>query len=98
MRMNDKNDEVRIESAKALCQFFSQVPGTVSQAEFANTVKLLIIHLDDPALPVQQAVKQALVVAIKCNPGYLQLIRGMLYDALKLHTRKEPLIELLQVS
>jgi|NorSeaMetagenome_1021524.scaffolds.fasta_scaffold591206_1 hypothetical protein len=46
-RMDDSNDRIRIECARAFDKFMASVPRNYDSAQFDYIVRGLIVHLDD---------------------------------------------------
>jgi hypothetical protein len=59
-RMDDSNDRIRIECARAFDKFMASVPRNYDSAQFDYIVRGLVLHLDDQNPQVALALSLAL--------------------------------------
>ncbi|GAQ77627.1 hypothetical protein KFL_000010760 [Klebsormidium nitens] len=64
-RLDDSNDEIRIEITGAARQLFASLPPHEDGAEVRELVDGMLVHMDDPDARVQAAVCSALEVAAR---------------------------------
>ena len=64
-RLDDAQDGIRIETAKAFEVFFDQIPDPWSTSLYSYTVKQIFIHLDDQSLEIQKAITTVLQKAAR---------------------------------
>eukprot|EP01114_Cavostelium_apophysatum_P018465 TRINITY_DN5711_c0_g1_i2.p1 TRINITY_DN5711_c0_g1~~TRINITY_DN5711_c0_g1_i2.p1 ORF type:complete len:208 (-),score=40.74 TRINITY_DN5711_c0_g1_i2:101-724(-) len=80
-RLDDTNDAIRTEGAKAISAYLNLLPaaGVAERADFFSMVNSLLVHLDDANPAVQSAVADPLEKAVNLEPAML----GRLLQAAK---------------
>lgn len=64
-RMDDAQDQIRLETCKTMEVFFDMLPEYWSSSLYPYTVKAVFIHLDDPSNAIQDAVTKVLQKAAR---------------------------------
>jgi len=64
-RLDDAQDQIRIEMAKGFESFFDQINDPWSSSLYTYTVKTIFIHLDDPNKNVKDAIYRVLQKAAR---------------------------------
>ena len=84
--LDDSDDEVRIQSCRAIAHFMaSSGKGAYSGTALEYTIEQLLIHLDDPDRAVQQVVFEALMVSAKLGEEAAVCLGKKTHQALSSH-------------
>lgn len=67
-RLDDAQDGIRIEAAKAFETFFDLLPEGWSNSLLDYTIKGIFIHLDDNNNDVREAISKVLMKSARINP------------------------------
>eukprot|EP00742_Colponemidia_sp_Colp-10_P006952 GILJ01007461.1.p1 GENE.GILJ01007461.1~~GILJ01007461.1.p1 ORF type:complete len:843 (-),score=129.06 GILJ01007461.1:37-2523(-) len=94
-RLDDSNDGIRMEAARAMLSFFSCLPSDWSPSLFQYIVKTLFVHLDDPSEQIEACMIELLRAAAKHNP---QLFIEEGVNALAKHRHPRRCEEVLQYA
>jgi hypothetical protein len=84
-RMDDSNDRIRIECARAFDKFMASVPRNYDSAQFDYIVRGLVLHLDDQNPQVALALSLALDGEISTHRcmRMLTLVCPEIYESLR---------------
>lgn len=66
-RLDDSNDDIRVEITKAARLLFASLPPDADAMEFRQLVDALLVHMDDSDARVQNAVCSVLEIAAKAK-------------------------------